>query len=501
MEPTRRVWLVVAIAGAGLVLAAMFSNPLLLGVPVGVGTWILAHQLAFVRSLTQIQQSDPPIIAQSLSDTGVYAGDFTALHVQFAHESETMMGIDAALKVTLPSALVDDTAHLDRQPEADNTEFTMPIQARVAGEFEIQPQPVSLTSGHGLFVETMRVGNSCTLTVEPRLSKETQLGSDDAQIGVIHGEHDALVGASRDEHGTVRAYTPSDPMNGIDWSVTARLGEPHVRDRDPQTVRRTRVYIDRRRPMHEGAPGETKLDYAREIGLLLTTQAADNDDPLCVTLVDDRGDGESEHGRVTEASRTTSGAAYYQRVRRTLHDLTPDNDKPTDEEIIEDTTRHFRTTTATRSDPLSVRRDAVRRSRALGHADTFARTLAPYFEEVTSDIDQMNDDELFSSVDASIREHGTNPWIAIVTDDSNHRELLSIAALAESHGVDLSMFLVPSTRVAGDGGDASATAGRCRTVQWLVRELREHDGVRVCEVNPCERSPENDSRRMRSTQQ
>jgi len=187
---------------------------------------------------------------------------------------------------------------------------------------------------------------------------------------------------------------------------------------------------------------------------------------------------------VTEASRTTSGAAYYQRVRRTLHDLTPDNDKPTDEEIIEDTTRHFRTTTATRSDPLSVRRDAVRRSRALGHADTFARTLAPYFEEVTSDIDQMNDDELFSSVDASIREHGTNPWIAIVTDDSNHRELLSIAALAESHGVDLSMFLVPSTRVAGDGGDASATAGRCRTVQWLVRELREHDGVRVCEVNP-----------------
>jgi len=164
-----------------------------------------------------------------------------------------MMGIDAALKVTLPSALVDDTAHLDRQPEADNTEFTMPIQARVAGEFEIQPQPVSLTSGHGLFVETMRVGNSCTLTVEPRLSKETQLGSDDAQIGVIHGEHDALVGASRDEHGTVRAYTPSDPMNGIDWSVTARLGEPHVRDRDPQTVRRTRVYIDRRRPMHEGA--------------------------------------------------------------------------------------------------------------------------------------------------------------------------------------------------------------------------------------------------------
>jgi len=290
-------------------------------------------------------------------------------------------------------------------------------------------------------------------------------------------------------------------MNGIDWSVTARLGEPHVRDRDPQTVRRTRVYIDRRRPMHEGAPGETKLDYAREIGLLLTTQAADNDDPLCVTLVDDRGDSESEHGRVTEASRTTSGAAYYQRVRRTLHDLTPDNDKPTDEEIIEDTTRHFRTTTATRSDPLSVRRDAVRRSRALGHADTFARTLAPYFEEVTSDIDQMNDDELFSSVDASIREHGTNPWIAIVTDDSNHRELLSIAALDESHGVDLSMFLVPSARVAGDGGDASATAGRCRTVQWLVRELREHDGVRVCEVNPCERSPENDSRRMRSTQQ
>jgi len=170
-------------------------------------------------------------------------------------------------------------------------------------------------------------------------------------------------------------------------------------------------------------------------------------------------------------------------------------------EIIEDTARHFRTTTA--HDLIRFRCDAMLSAVPVHSVtpDTFARTLAPYFEEVTSDIDRMNDDELFSSVDASIREHGTNPWIAIVTDDSNHRELLSIAALAESHGVDLSMFLVPSTRVAGDGGDASATAGRCRTVQWLVRELREHDGVRVCEVNPCERSPENDSRRMRSTQQ
>jgi len=251
MEPTRRVWLVVAIAGAGLVLAAMFSNPLLLGVPVGVGTWILAHQLAFVRSLTQIQQSDPPIIAQSLSDTGVYAGDFTALHVQFAHESETMMGIDAALKVTLPSALVDDTAHLDRQPEADNTEFTMPIQARVAGEFEIQPQPVSLTSGHGLFVETMRVGNSCTLTVEPRLPRRPSLGrttlkSESSTENTTHWSVLPEMNMGRS------ARTHRDPMNGIDWSVTARLGEPHVRDRDPQTVRRTRVYIDRRRPMHEG---------------------------------------------------------------------------------------------------------------------------------------------------------------------------------------------------------------------------------------------------------
>jgi len=178
----------------------MFSNPLLLGVPVGVGTWILAHQLAFVRSLTQIQQSDPPIIAQSLSDTGVYAGDFTALHVQFAHESETMMGIDAALKVTLPSALVDDTAHLDRQPEADNTEFTMPIQARVAGEFEIQPQPVSHERSRVVCRNDARREQ---LHAHRRAAsfQGDQLGSDDAQIGVIHGEHDALVGASRDEHG------------------------------------------------------------------------------------------------------------------------------------------------------------------------------------------------------------------------------------------------------------------------------------------------------------
>jgi uncharacterized protein (DUF58 family) len=48
--------------------------------------------------------------------------------------------------------------------------------------------------------------------------------------GVVQGEHQGLFPGPGTEPGESRPYVPGDDVRLIDWNVTARTGEPHVRD-------------------------------------------------------------------------------------------------------------------------------------------------------------------------------------------------------------------------------------------------------------------------------
>ena len=47
--------------------------------------------------------------------------------------------------------------------------------------------------------------------------------------GILHGEHQGLLPGPGSEPGEARLYLPGDDVRRIDWAVTARTGEPHVR--------------------------------------------------------------------------------------------------------------------------------------------------------------------------------------------------------------------------------------------------------------------------------
>ena len=47
--------------------------------------------------------------------------------------------------------------------------------------------------------------------------------------GLLHGEHEGLRPGHGTEPGDVRLYEPGDDVRRLDWAVTARTGEPHVR--------------------------------------------------------------------------------------------------------------------------------------------------------------------------------------------------------------------------------------------------------------------------------
>ncbi len=48
--------------------------------------------------------------------------------------------------------------------------------------------------------------------------------------GLLHGEYQGLVPGHGSELGETRSYHPGDDVRRIDWNVTARFQEPHVRD-------------------------------------------------------------------------------------------------------------------------------------------------------------------------------------------------------------------------------------------------------------------------------
>jgi uncharacterized protein (DUF58 family) len=47
--------------------------------------------------------------------------------------------------------------------------------------------------------------------------------------GILHGEHQGLLPGPGSEPGEARIYIPGDDVRRIDWAVTARTGEPHIR--------------------------------------------------------------------------------------------------------------------------------------------------------------------------------------------------------------------------------------------------------------------------------
>ncbi len=63
--------------------------------------------------------------------------------------------------------------------------------------------------------------------------------------GLLHGDHRGLVPGHGTELGETRAYSAGDDVRRIDWNVTARLLEPHIRQTIAERELETWLVIDR----------------------------------------------------------------------------------------------------------------------------------------------------------------------------------------------------------------------------------------------------------------
>ncbi|MCP3989103.1 MAG: DUF58 domain-containing protein [Actinomycetia bacterium] len=81
--------------------------------------------------------------------------------------------------------------------------------------------------------------------------------------GLLHGDHRGLVPGHGSELGETRRYAPGDDVRRIDWNVTARLSEAHIRETIAERELQTWLLIDRSPRLDFG----TALTEKRELVL------------------------------------------------------------------------------------------------------------------------------------------------------------------------------------------------------------------------------------------
>ena len=80
--------------------------------------------------------------------------------------------------------------------------------------------------------------------------------------GLLQGDHRGLTPGHGTEQGEVRGYQPGDDVRRIDWNVTARLRETHVRDTVADRELETWVLVDTSASLAFGSARVEKRDLA-----------------------------------------------------------------------------------------------------------------------------------------------------------------------------------------------------------------------------------------------
>ncbi|MDY7101648.1 MAG: DUF58 domain-containing protein [Actinomycetota bacterium] len=78
--------------------------------------------------------------------------------------------------------------------------------------------------------------------------------------GYLHGDHRGLVPGHGSEPGDTRSYQPGDDVRRIDWNVTARTSEPHLRETIADRELETWAFVDLSPSIHFGTAGCEKRE-------------------------------------------------------------------------------------------------------------------------------------------------------------------------------------------------------------------------------------------------
>jgi uncharacterized protein (DUF58 family) len=105
--------------------------------------------------------------------------------------------------------------------------------------------------------------------------------------GLLAGEHRATTLGLGTELAQIRPYVPGDDVRLIDWNVTARTGEPHVRVQVAERALTTWLVLDTSLSMTFGTADRRKADVAEGVAHAIGLTATRNGNRLGIVTFGD----------------------------------------------------------------------------------------------------------------------------------------------------------------------------------------------------------------------
>ncbi|MFC6716035.1 DUF58 domain-containing protein [Natrialbaceae archaeon GCM10025810] len=468
MHLTRRGWTAIGLVGTLAVLAVVYARPLALAGAALVGAWVLAHQYRFVRDLERTVNALS--IEQSPAWTGLRTGEDVPVTLTVRREPDGKTGTDSALTLDIEAGLpvasrADDALSVTLAPADGEAMRTQTVAWPVAGRHAFTPATVTATDG--LFRETIATGTTPTVIVEPPAVRTVHVGEGGERFAAAYGAHHAGRTGAGIEPAEVREYHPGDTGSRIDWKATARLMTPYVREYEAETDRQTLLVVDHRASLGVGPRAETKLDYLREVALVIAGSARRLTDPLGLVTVGDEG--------VTDRIDASSAAGAYRTVRRRLLNLEPTTRVAGDASGV-----------GKQTGPADARHALA--DLTGGPPDSFAETLRPFYADRRAYRRRIAADPLYGAVRAETSAAPGGRWTVICTDDTRPAEIREAVALARRGGNAVTVLLAPSVLYRA-GGLANVERAYDRYVEFEAfrRELARMDDVTALEVGPADR--------------
>ena len=105
--------------------------------------------------------------------------------------------------------------------------------------------------------------------------------------GLLQGDHLGHLAGPGSEPAEARAYSPGDDVRRIDWAVTARTGDPHVRQAVAERELETSLLVDLTASMSFGTARSEKRDVAVALAAAIGHLASGPGDRLGAVVLSD----------------------------------------------------------------------------------------------------------------------------------------------------------------------------------------------------------------------
>jgi hypothetical protein len=456
----------ISIIGTALALGGVvFSQPLLIFGAAGVGGWLIGHQRSFVTAARAMDRSLDVSIHPAEQTTRVGRELLVAVTVELDDPAQLPLRIEPRTPV---AATVSEYVPATLDAGETRTEFTYTTEFHVAGRHELQPLELTLTDTEGFFSETIERGSPVEVVVNTSGPGSIHVGRGAEDVTDWYGDQDRRLSDRGLDPQEVREYVSGDVIRNIDWNVTARTGNLHVREFGQDSDRHAVVIVDQRAAMNVGPGGETKFAYAREVALALMGNVDTSVESLTLYGVDDEGIISRTQMAVTGASGTS--------FRSALHQMEP------------------APTVTSESTPAATRKNAspIGRQRIVGRLSngntSFEQRLRPYFDSQYRELASGDQNPIQLAIQRERATVDDRLSVLILTDDSDSRRVWDSVQYATRVTDDVSLFLTPDVLFATEGlADLEAAYEAYRTFEEFRAELDRIRGVRAYEVAPSDR--------------